>query len=175
MSNGSVSWYKQFWPWFLISIPASAVVAGFVMLWLALNSQHSMVVDDYYKYGKTINKRIERDVTAASLGLSATLTPMADHLKLALASTAPTAPGWPDQLQIRAIHPSDARHDMEFTLNHQRDGIYVAAQLLMPGRWQIHIEPSSGLWRLVSKTSVVEQGKALSIQFRDGLLPGVNE
>jgi len=39
-------WYRQFWPWFIIALPASAVVAGFVTLWLALSNPDHLVVDD---------------------------------------------------------------------------------------------------------------------------------
>ncbi len=171
MPDNSVSWYKQFWPWFLIAIPASAVIAGFVMLWLALNSQHSMVVDDYFKYGKTINKRIERDVNATRLGVNALLESSTNELRVTVSSAAPDYAEWSEQLQVRAVHPSDARRDMTFVLRHQRDGVYLARASLPPGRWQIHIEPVSGQWRLVSPTSRVEQGTTLNIQHRNQLLP----
>lgn len=39
-------WYKQFWPWFIIALPASAVIAGFYTLWLAINNPDYIVVDD---------------------------------------------------------------------------------------------------------------------------------
>jgi len=41
-----VPWYKQFWPWFIIALPASAVVAGFITLWLAISSPDYLVVDE---------------------------------------------------------------------------------------------------------------------------------
>lgn len=39
-------WYRQFWPWFIIALPASAVVAGFITLWLAVSNPDHLVVDD---------------------------------------------------------------------------------------------------------------------------------
>jgi len=45
-----VPWYKQFWPWFIIALPASVVVASFVTLWLAIsNPDHLVVNDDEYR------------------------------------------------------------------------------------------------------------------------------
>ena len=41
-----VPWYKQFWPWFIIALPASAVVASFFTLWLAISNPDQLVVDD---------------------------------------------------------------------------------------------------------------------------------
>ena len=39
-------WYRQFWPWVLIAIPASAVVMGGITLWLALSNPVYLVVDE---------------------------------------------------------------------------------------------------------------------------------
>lgn len=41
-----VPWYKQFWPWFIIALPASVVVASFFTLWLAISNPDPLVVDD---------------------------------------------------------------------------------------------------------------------------------
>jgi hypothetical protein len=32
------SWYKQFWPWFLISLPASVVVASMFTISIAIDN-----------------------------------------------------------------------------------------------------------------------------------------
>ena len=40
-------WYKQFWPWFIIALPASVVVASFFTLWLALSNPDPLVVEDH--------------------------------------------------------------------------------------------------------------------------------
>ena len=39
-------WYRQFWPWFIIALPASVVIASFVTLWLAISNPDHLVVDD---------------------------------------------------------------------------------------------------------------------------------
>lgn len=39
-------WYKEPWPWVIISIPAAAVVMGFTTLYLALTNPDHLVVDD---------------------------------------------------------------------------------------------------------------------------------
>ena len=39
-------WYRQFWPWFIIALPAAAVIAGFVTLWLAISRPDYLVVDE---------------------------------------------------------------------------------------------------------------------------------
>jgi len=38
-------WYRQFWPWFIIALPASAVVASFITLWLAISNPDHLVIE----------------------------------------------------------------------------------------------------------------------------------
>ena len=42
----NLPWYRQFWPWFIIALPASAVIASFVTLWLAISNPDHLVVDE---------------------------------------------------------------------------------------------------------------------------------
>ena len=42
----NVPWYKQFWPWFIIALPASAVIASFFTLWLAISNPDYLVVEE---------------------------------------------------------------------------------------------------------------------------------
>ena len=41
-----IPWYRQFWPWFIIAIPSTAVIGGFVTLWLALTNPETLVVEE---------------------------------------------------------------------------------------------------------------------------------
>ncbi len=52
-------WHRQFWPWVLIAIPATTVVACAVMITLAIVTDDGLVSDDYYREGLAINKKIE--------------------------------------------------------------------------------------------------------------------
>lgn len=39
-------WYRQFWPWFIIALPASVVIASMFTLWLAISNPDHLVVDE---------------------------------------------------------------------------------------------------------------------------------
>ena len=39
-------WYRQFWPWVLISIPLLTVIASGITLWLAISNPDYLVVDE---------------------------------------------------------------------------------------------------------------------------------
>ncbi|MFA5677963.1 MAG: FixH family protein, partial [Pseudomonas sp.] len=65
--NDIPPWYKQFWPWFLISILVFAVVIGMGLLYVSLLNPDSMVRDNYYKEGRAINMHLGRDHLAREL------------------------------------------------------------------------------------------------------------
>ena len=50
-------WYANPWVWFVLCVPFSAVLFGAVMIISANYQPDDLVVDDYYKEGKGINRR----------------------------------------------------------------------------------------------------------------------
>ena len=65
----SLPWYKERWTWLLMLMPATAIVAGFITLWLAITSFDGLVADDYYKQGLAINQTLARANAAQERGL----------------------------------------------------------------------------------------------------------
>lgn len=61
-------WYRQFWPWFLILLPASVVVASLYTMYLASSGADDLVVDEYYKDGLAINRQLEKSNAARRWG-----------------------------------------------------------------------------------------------------------
>jgi hypothetical protein len=39
-------WYRQFWPWFIIALPASAVIASLITFYLAVSRPDYVVIED---------------------------------------------------------------------------------------------------------------------------------
>ena len=68
-------WYRQRWPWFLIALPATAVVGSIVTAVLAVRTFDGTVSADYYKQGLAINEEVERAQLARVLGLEARIMP----------------------------------------------------------------------------------------------------
>lgn len=155
-----VPWYKQGWPWFLISFPLASVILGIMMVYLALNTNNSLVVDDYYSEGKAINQRIDRDKKAAAIGLAAVIhTQFIDGIALTLTQTyplgSPKAMSWPDKLSLRLVHVTEADLDQTHTFLHIGGGRFLDTEGKWPdsGRWRIHIQSITDAdWRLVSDT-----------------------
>lgn len=140
-------WYKQFWPWLIIALPASAVLAGFITLYLAITTPDSLVRDDWYKEGLSINRRMQLDQNTLALGLSGTLTvdALTSEILLNMQSTQPSYIH-PAQLYLEFSHPTLASHDQRILLKHNQAGHYrgLLAQTLN-GKYQLSLSNQASL------------------------------
>ena len=73
-TRGSTRWYQEPFAWLVLGIPVVAVLTGMIMLSLSIRGFDGLVVDDYYKRGKEINRTLERDQAAVDQALSAQLS-----------------------------------------------------------------------------------------------------
>ena len=139
-------WYSEPWVWLLIALPMSAVISGFLILWLAIKTNDGLVVDDYYERGKEINMDLARDKAALSRGVSATvsLEPAANAVDVRLGAM---KGGWPAHLRFSLLHPTRAGYDVVLDLLHAGSG-YYRGTLPAPtkGHWYVLLE--AGDWRL---------------------------
>jgi hypothetical protein len=141
-------WYRQFWPWFLIALPASVVVASMFTIWLATSSPNPMVVDDYAKIARSIELRRERDLAAAALGVEAEirLVPAAGLVEVRLVPESLQ----PESLQLRLSHPLVAERDRIVDLVKVPGG--WSGQLpALEGRWYVQLYPGDAGWRLAGE------------------------
>lgn len=185
-------WYRYGWPWFLISIPLISVILCACMLYLALTTNNSLVVGDYYQQGKAINGRIERDRVATLLGVNAVLRESSEGLVLDLAHAAPMsllpvsvqteariledAFVWSGALSARWVHVTQAERDISMRLVAIGGNRYLAAGDTLPtsGYYRLHLEPERldperldperlVAWRLVSPVVAPESDKDIRI------------
>ena len=136
-------WYRQFWPWFLIALPGSVVIAAIATLVIALRHADDLVVDDYYRSGLAINERLAREQRARELGLAASLQVYGDLLQLRLSGA-----GGPLRLQLS--HPLEADRDFALRLESRAPGLYVARMpRAVAPNWHWTLDSGEdGDWRL---------------------------
>lgn len=124
--NTVTPWYKQFWPWVLIGLPTSVVIASVVTYFLAINGMDSVISKDYYKEGLAVNADLERDKKAADLGLSADITIDGQNVTMKLsasdAATVHSLAGQPILLEIENLSFQDK--DLSASLVPKGDGIW---------------------------------------------------
>ncbi|MBM4219904.1 MAG: FixH family protein [Gammaproteobacteria bacterium] len=139
-------WYREPWPWILMSGPAAVIVAGAITTWMAFATADGLVADDYYKRGLAINAVLGREQAAARLGIAAQFERSGDRVRVRLAGAAP------DALFLQFAHATRAGHDLRLRLSPAGGGLYEAAlPPLATGHWRLILEDPRGEWRVVKE------------------------
>lgn len=140
------NWKREPLVWMLIAIPFSAVIMGVVIITLAIQSWSGLVVDDYYKKGKQINRVLARDKFAYELGLAAGFKIENDgSIEIRFDPEVQFIPG--DKIVLELVHATmpglDQRLIMKKIDTHLLDG-----EISLPGkgRWNLFLQ--TGDWRL---------------------------
>lgn len=165
-------WYRQGWPWFLIALPATAVVGGIITAILAVRGFDGPVVADYYKQGLAINEEVARAQLARELAITAE-TELAgfadgDRVRVVLQAERPLPPE--AALRLRLAHPGRPAEDRIAVLARtdvdvdNRRAVYVgslqsttARELSGPVTWQVILE--SPQWRIDDSLSAASGGR----------------
>ena len=161
-------WYQQFWPWFVFALPATAVVAGIVTIFIAVKHADSLVEDDYYKEGLGINTNLRQENLARELGVTGKLVISEDKVRVVLSMNRNKESEVlkPSMLMVKFYHPFSARHDFELPLQREvDDGVYAQSfQGMSTGYWRVEISPlyetgkdgSTSVWRLTQRLNYTE-------------------
>ena len=119
LSLDSEPWYRQFWPWFLIALPASVVVAGLTTVYIAFKGADHLA----------INQRLEQDQKALKMGLAADirLDTESGELFVVIKGAEINA----SQLFLQLLHPTDEARDRDYVLS-----------LMAPNQYRVDLEVS---------------------------------
>ena len=141
-------WYREPWPWILMSGPAAVLVAGAVTIWIAYASADGVVAGDYYKRGLAINQDLQREQRAQQRSIGAEVRVESGKLKVRLDGAAPEA------LFGHLVHATRAGHDQRVRLAKVAPGFYETEMPALPaGRWRIVLEDPRREWRIVREAS----------------------
>lgn len=146
--SSTTRWYREPFVWLLVTFPLLSVIGGITLLTLAIRSDDGLVVDDYYRRGKLINRELKRDSMAAQHRLGADLRLEAGD-RLVLRVTGRPPQGWPATLELKVLHATRAGHDRHLILVRSAQGYRGHLTSLVPGRW--YLELSAPEWRLLGE------------------------
>ncbi len=152
------SWKQEPMVWLLIAIPFSAVIMGVVMITLAIQSYSGLVVDDYYKKGKQINRALARDKFAHELGLAAGARLGGDgSVEIRFAPGIQFVPG--DKIELSLIHATKPGLDQNLQLNRIDSHLLTGKlELQGEGRWNLYLQTPD--WRLTGSLQHPQQAAA---------------
>lgn len=154
-------WYRQFWPWFLIALPTTAVVASIASLVIALRNADTLVREDWSDAGENINVELALEREAATRGMSAVvqLEPATNRVSVQLAGVgAESVP----RLSLELRHPTDASRDFASILDPGAPGVFVgdASSSSLMGSWYVTIAPADRTWLLRQRVWIGTDGPA---------------
>lgn len=140
-------WYRQFWPWFIIALPASIVVASIGMVIVAFKNADTLVVDNYYREGLAINQVLEQDDKARELGISADIRLDRETGELLITVNSQSSIG--NQLTLSLLHPTDQKRDQKLPLLALSDKYFRAdIETRLNSRYYLRLMPADEQWRL---------------------------
>jgi hypothetical protein len=144
--NATTPWYRERWPWILMSGPAAVIVAGAITTWMAFATADGLVVDDYYKRGLGVNAELKREQAAAQRGIGARVERAHGQVSVKLRGAEPPV------LFLSLVHATRAGYDVRLRLERAADGSYRAAlPPLAAGHWRAVVDDARGEWRVVQE------------------------
>ncbi|WP_447895198.1 FixH family protein [Vreelandella sp. GE22] len=141
-------WYRQFWPWFLITLLLSSMLVSVGFAVVAVKTFDGMVVqEDYFEHGKAINAVLAKAERAETLNLEAGLRidSLTQEVVLDLRGQAR-----PEVLTLNLIFPTQDNRDHTVALTHRHGGRYLGqAPAGLEHRWYVTLTPQEAdEWRL---------------------------
>lgn len=149
-------WYREPWPWILMSGPVIVIIAGLVTAWIAYNYGDPVLSDDYYRKGLAVQQTLASDARAQAFGLEARLRLNAEgDIRVGL-SARTQADGKdfvvPEAIRVTLSHPTRAGLDQTAELHRTGDAYVGHLHLPASGHWLLMVE-SDGVdgWRMLGK------------------------
>lgn len=146
-------WYRQFWPWFIIALPASAVVAGLTTVWISMQTSDSLVVRSEDGVTNAADRHMSAQRLASELGLAALVEIDRDTGTVAAVMRSGDLAEVPAALDFELSHPAFADRDQRITLSiamPDKDGnpVWVGHFVTVPeGRFYAVLH-AGDTWRL---------------------------
>lgn len=146
-------WYRQFWPWFIIALPAASVVGGLTTLWISMQTTDSLVVRSDDDVQIVAERRALADRLAAEMNLAALIDIDLDSGAIVLTMRSGDLGTLPVALQLEFSHPAFADRDQRIALNRALSDeagnpVWSGHFVDIPnGRWYVSLI-SNDDWRL---------------------------
>lgn len=136
-------WYKQFWPLFIIALPATVVVAGIATVILSFNVADDVVDPSYYEKGQAINTVLAQIDQARTMNMQADISTHDNFLTITLSGNNLEDS---DTLVMALSHPLDKSSDRLIPLariDNNRYRTTMPAILRDHEKWYIDIYPQN--------------------------------
>ena len=147
-------WYRQGWPIFVFSLPATAVIASFISLGYAIAYRDDTVGGEYYKEGLAINRLLALEDKAWQARIAASLTVDAQGSIKAILEGNPETVQQTREGILRISHPQDAALDQVVAVTLAPDRALVGHLRPLDPRvhWALALQTRE--WRITGSAQV---------------------
>jgi hypothetical protein len=153
-SKSGLPWYRYFWPWFIVALLSTSVVAAISTVVIAFVNQDSLVSEAWYENGTQINRRIESEKTALRRSIRAELRIDDVTGEVYLDLTGEDI-GFVRELVLEFSHPTRASMDRSISLVRLGTGTFRGQlDAKLSGRWYASLAPRRGTPEPDSKASI---------------------
>jgi len=146
-------WYRQFWPWFIISLLAFSVIAGLSTVWISMQTSDSLVVRSDEGIQIVAERRINAEKLAHELNLAALIEINRGTGAVSAAMQSGALDTVPALLELELRHPAFADRDQLVPLHRAQpdssgNPVWSGHFVDVPdGRWYMTLK-SGDDWRL---------------------------
>lgn len=152
-------WWRQFWPWFLIALPGSVVVAAIATIYIAVQSNDGLVSENYYKEGLGIHREVAALKKAQDLGIQAAIHIDAQRVWVDLSSHQALPAS---ELQLALRHPTRANQDLLLTLLPSNDGrLYADLPNALEHSWKLQLNAIDAQWQLQGRINLAKSSQVV--------------
>jgi hypothetical protein len=158
-TNQSVKpWYREPWPWFLMSGPFIVIIAALVSAWIAIKSNDGLVTEDYYKQGLVAGETLARSKRAEELGVVAGLRLTDEQISIRLGMQTSSLPA---ALMVTLSHPTRAGIDQKSLLKQTGEAYVGKLNLPASGHWLVLVEDEARTWRVMGSVMLPAAGEVV--------------
>jgi len=158
VKENSKPWYREPWPWFLMSGPIIVIIAALTSAWIAIRSSDGLVTEDYYKQGQAAGETLTRSKHAEELGIAAGMRLTDDQVLIRLTGRQTEQPA---ALNVTLSHPTRAGIDQKAVLKPRGDVYAGKLNLPASGQWLVLIEDEARTWRVMGSVVLPAAGEVV--------------
>jgi hypothetical protein len=149
-------WYRQFWPWFIIALPAASVVGGLTTLWISLQTTDSLVLRSEDGVRNASDRHIAAQRFASEAGLAALIDVDRNTGSVSAVMRSGDLDVVPATLEFELSHPAFADRDQSIMLSKampdaEGNPVWVGHFASVPAGRFYAILKSGDTWRLTAE------------------------
>lgn len=145
MTETSKPWYRYTIPWLIIAVLTLTLLSGISMIIISSGGKDSVVDDNYYKHGLTINTNISQQKMAHALKirLQSAIVDKRQGLEITGNFKRPD-----NTLVMQLKHPTLKKQDIQISFTRSNSSYRAAIPSGVQGRYYFTVQATGGQWGL---------------------------